>query len=99
MKTHEQNMIERLRRVAENRCNARQATELLAGEWQAQGVAPCPVCRTAKALRLRDNEDSGTVAFWCVAGCSGNAIIKAVAAIMSDRGVDMCDRPPWVGGA
>jgi hypothetical protein len=97
MKTYAQNMIDRLKQLAANRCSAREATEILGGEWRAQGVASCPVCRAAGALRIWDSEDAGLVAFWCVKGCAQNAIAEAVGEILNGQGVDMYDRPPWVG--
>jgi hypothetical protein len=97
MKTHSQNMIDRLKQFAANRCSAWEATEILGGEWQARGVASCPVCRTAGTSRICDAEDSGLVAFWCIKGCSQNAIAEAVGEILNSKGVDTYDRPPWVG--
>ncbi len=97
MKTHAQNMIDRVKWIAEKRCGARQATELLDGDWQAQGVAACPVCGTAEALRIRENDDCGIVTFCCVEGCSPIAIAKAVGEILNAQGVETLDRPPWAG--
>jgi hypothetical protein len=101
MKTHAQNIIEKLKRRAAARCDARETTELLGGEWQAQGVRRCPVCGGTDALLIRDVEDSGAVAFWCTDGCSRNAIDEAVGGILGAQGVNMYDRmydrAPWVG--